>query len=61
MIVHMRHNLKGRPVCYRDDTPFVPSAMMDNNIDNITCVDCLRDLAKAAVIYGNARRAMRNK
>ena len=55
MIIHKRNTLKGRPVCWDENLSI--AIMMADNVDKVSCADCLRRLAKDAVIYGNGRRA----
>lgn len=55
---HKRHNLKGRPVCGGDDSRDVTGIMVAD-IDRVDCVECLRALAKDAVLYGRDRRPKR--
>ena len=55
MLIHKMNNLKQKPVCWGND--FQPIAVqMAQDIDQVTCVDCLRMLAKDAVLYGRDRK-----
>jgi hypothetical protein len=54
---HKQNNITGMPVCW-DERQNI-AIMMVKNIDDVTCVECLRRLAKDAVLYGNQRRPRR--
>jgi hypothetical protein len=56
--VHKRNNLRNTPVCFQNDPP-MDVLIMTEEIDEVTCVMCLRMLARDAVIYGNARKPRR--
>ena len=62
MDIHMRNSVSAYPipVCWNNHNRRI-TAMITTDIDKVSCVSCLRMLAKDAVIYGNARRAKRSK
>jgi len=56
--VHKRNQAGNQgPLCKQ--VPWTEDVIMADNIDLLTCVFCLRLLAKDAVIYGNQRRPSR--
>jgi hypothetical protein len=60
MSTHMKNTQNGFPVC-RGRGLRSHVFILTSNIDEVDCIICLRDLVKDAVIYGNARKAKRNK
>jgi hypothetical protein len=59
--VHKRNQAGNQgPVCLKVQPQLADTdVIMDDNIDLVTCIYCLRILAKDAVLYGNARRPER--
>jgi hypothetical protein len=57
--VHKRNHRTGGPLCLGAGASQTDDVTMHDNIDVLTCVSCLRMLAKDAVIYGNGRRPSR--
>ena len=55
---HMQNYITARPVCA--DSPHSVAARSTSVVDDVSCIDCLRRLAKDAVRYGNGRKARRS-
>lgn len=58
MDTHMRDTIRGAPVCWKG-APKHEAIMTSSDIDNVTCVDCLRSMLKDAVRYGVDRKPKR--
>lgn len=58
--MHFQDSRSGMPLCWQGVDKRV-AFIATTNIDNVTCTDCLRPLAKDAVLYGRGRRARRQR
>jgi hypothetical protein len=60
VVIHKRNNLKGeQPLCWHGENR-TETFMSHPDVMVVDCVDCLRMLAKDAVLFGNQRRARRD-